>query len=358
MISAELSWLLNSRGSASTAVPPPELDGTRLAGLSHSHGLTLPMLPAAMKTATGDLRRRANLTAILGRFHTAGIPVVPLKGPVLADLLYPPGSVRVCKDLDLLVRPEQVKAALEVLRSLEYRPMVDVADPPNNPVLRLGGEMLLRSRAMLSPVDLHWKLLAWSAPCPRRLKDPWDRLKPGVWQGQPVLCLPPTELAAYLCYHGSKHLWLQLKYLFDLARLFEVGLPVDWDALLREAGEQSQTRFLLLGPLLAHRLLRAPVPKAWRTVSEHDPELNLIADYVTAALESPDKWVSHTRNRAIWAKLLETKRAAARFVCLETFGPSEADWRSVRLPEALSMLYYPYRPLRLAGVRLRKFLVQ
>jgi hypothetical protein len=312
------------------------------------------MLPAARKTATDDLRHRANLAAILGRFHEANIPVVPFKGPVLADLLYARGSVRVFKDLDLLVRPEQVKAALEVLRSFEYRPMVDVADPPNNPVLRLAGEMLLRSRAMLSPVDLHWKLLAWSAPSPRRLENVWSRLEPGVWHGQPILCLPATELAAYLCYHGSKHLWLQLKYLFDLARLFEVGLPVDWDALLREAKEQSQTRFLLLGPMLAHRLLRAPVPKTWMAACQRDPELDGIAGYVTAALESPENWVSHGSNRGIWAKLLESKRAAARFLCLETLGPSEADWRSVRFPEALSILYYPYRPLRLAGVRLRK----
>lgn len=356
MMSPELRWIL-SPGST-----PVEIDRERAARLAIAHGVAAPALPylgprlrgSVARSATDDLRHRANLAAILRAFAAAGVPVAPLKGPVLADKLYPAGGARVYHDLDLLVQPADVNSSIELLRTFGYRPLVDVSNPPANPVLRHGGEMTLRSRAMRSPVDLHWTLLGWSSPRHSRLTNIWHRLEPGAWQGQPIRQLSDTDLVAYLCYHGSKHLWLQLKLLHDVARMFETKLAADWGKLLAEAEEQNQARFLLLGPWLAHCLLGSSLPAPWQDRCERDPALLEVAAYVIEALETPEEWQRKMASRPVWSKLLGTRRAAFRYRCFEALAPSPAEWNAVQLPEQLSFLYYPYRPLRLAGARLSR----
>jgi hypothetical protein len=47
-------------------------------------------------------------------------------------------------------------------------------------------------------------------------------------------------------------------------------------------------------------------------------------------------------------RLLPSNASRFRFACARLFIPTAADWRWLRLPEALFFLYYPLRPLRLA----------
>jgi hypothetical protein len=232
--------------------------------------------------------------------------------------------------------------------------VVDVSNPSGNLVLKFGGEMVLRSKAPRSQVDLHWTLLGWSVRGSKRMDNVWQRAVHQRWREQPILTLSPTDLAEYLCCHGSKHLWLHLKHLDDLSRLFQSELAVNWDLLLDEAIEVGRTRLFLLGPILAYRLLNTCIPDRLRNYAEKDGSLALIADYVIASLESPKDWQVRIRNRSIWAKLLNSRWAMARHLLIEGLGPSVADWQSARLPEQLSFLYYGYRPLRLTGVRLRR----
>ena len=63
---------------------------------------------ARLRCAYRDSARRGlflttRLLLLLGRFEDAGISVIPLKGPVLAEMLYPDPALRPFSDLDLLV---------------------------------------------------------------------------------------------------------------------------------------------------------------------------------------------------------------------------------------------------------------
>ena len=59
--------------------------------------------------------------------------------------------------------------------------------------------------------------------------------------------------------HGAKHMWSRLMWLGDVGRLAQAG--VDWTAVMKLASETRCERPVLLGLLLAHDLLDAPVPE-------------------------------------------------------------------------------------------------
>jgi hypothetical protein len=74
--------------------------------------------------ARGNIRHSLLLTAELLRltkcFHTAGIPMVPFKGPILAAAAYGDVTLRHFSDLDILVRKENLPEARSLLLSLGY----------------------------------------------------------------------------------------------------------------------------------------------------------------------------------------------------------------------------------------------
>ena len=51
-----------------------------------------------------------------------GIPVIPWKGPMLAELLYGDKTLRPCADIDLLVPPALAWRALQTLVRAGYSP--------------------------------------------------------------------------------------------------------------------------------------------------------------------------------------------------------------------------------------------
>src|SRR5207302_709930 len=73
--------------------------------------------------------RHLALSGELGRllksFEREHVPVIPLKGPVLAEMLYAHPALRPCSDLDLLIRREHLERVDELLRRLAYRRMAD-----------------------------------------------------------------------------------------------------------------------------------------------------------------------------------------------------------------------------------------
>ena len=113
------------------------LDWDQLCAQADWHGIGpllyrhLRELPEGMvpDTALGVLHRqtrvavvwnlylRRELIRLLGVLNDVAIPVMPLKGPVLADLLYDDPSLRVSGDIDLLVRREDLEQASQALLS-------------------------------------------------------------------------------------------------------------------------------------------------------------------------------------------------------------------------------------------------
>ena len=62
----------------------------------------------------------AELRGLLRAFAEAGIPLLPLKGPFLAQRIYGSESLRMSRDLDLLVRKQDIPGAEALMLSLGF----------------------------------------------------------------------------------------------------------------------------------------------------------------------------------------------------------------------------------------------
>lgn len=169
----------------------------------------LTLRPAWLAFRRQHLVAVRELPLLLDAFEAAGVSVIPLKGPVLAETLYRDPAGRPFTDLDLLVPAAQTDRAIAVLRNLAYR--------------HLGHERTLayeRAHAGAAcfvpvapgpyslPVDVHWSLVAFPGGLvPRGLADAglWQRAITVERLGRPMLQPSPEDLLLYLALHLAVH---------------------------------------------------------------------------------------------------------------------------------------------------------
>jgi hypothetical protein len=293
----------------------------------------------------------AELVRLIKLFEQKRIPVMPLKGPVLALQIYGDSGLRHAGDLDLLVRPKQVRRVHRLLTESGYR-------RTNSPSFlttrqrKYSEEMLyhfdyLRDDGRIS-IEPHWSLVRNKHLFPLNGDHLWARQEITAIGGIPVKTLPLEETLLYLCMHGATHVWLRLFWLCDLAHLLRKIPLIDWERLTTLATEQGVQRPLLQGLILSNLLLGSRLPELVRAHAESDPMMPRIikAGLSGVLMRLPDPG-TRTIRVLVKEKLNEINlRRELRYKvhCLATGLSSPNDWKIVRLPDVLFPLYFVLRP--------------
>jgi hypothetical protein len=260
-MSPEVRWILacvRALGRRTSPPPPPTpLNWEAVLAVAEIEGLA-PALGFACKAGMpehmpGAVRERLTrrladstvshlvlldeLRRLLKRFGAAGVPVIPLKGPVLGEMLYPYPALRPATDLDLLIRSETRFAVDDLLRELGYRRLPD-EQPWTFDMVHDRATCYEGSRGVR--VDLHWALLsepryAWDEP---QSLEVWDRAIRTPVAGEEVLALCPEDLLLYLALHLAVHHSLAgLLWYWDLSLCLDRwAATLDWQAVLARAG--------------------------------------------------------------------------------------------------------------------------
>jgi hypothetical protein len=145
-------------------------------------------------------RRQGSALALLtagvsAELAQAGIRSRPLKGAALSETLYGDVGRRVSKDVDLLVRPQQLHAAVQIVRGIGYRAPADPTEANGLPRLHFALE---HERAELPPIELHWRIHWYETTfASERLLPPAAPGVPAPWRAAPV-----DELAALLLFYA------------------------------------------------------------------------------------------------------------------------------------------------------------
>ena len=212
------------------------------------------------------------LGAVLARFAADGIETLTLKGPALAETVYPEPALRAYADLDILVRPADRHRADAALLALGHRRVAD--DHSWEFDIAYDGATLYAGPAGVH-VDLHWALVtepryAWSGEAERSV---WQRAVPLTLAGSPTLGLGREDLVLYLATHLAVHHALAgLLRHWDIALVLAAG-PLDWDAVVARARRWRVRRplyFVLrgveewFGPLVPPAVLAALAPRGPR----------------------------------------------------------------------------------------------
>jgi hypothetical protein len=209
---------------------------------------------AAGPRALNDLVRRVVLQETLACLAERGIPVMPLKGALLAYWVYDDPADRWVGDIDLLVPEPSFATAIDSLSARGYRP-----EPPIST-----RERSLRSQDNPMMVDLHRALF------PRgrfrvTTKELFGRgRRDSMLFGAPVVLPDPRDVFAHLVGHSACDHTLPLdrrtgEDLERLARRFSLDAR-DCAEHLEATGFARAARYTLgsLGPEagFAHRVLR------------------------------------------------------------------------------------------------------
>ena len=189
------------------------------------------------KTVVINLLLRQILEGVLKRLDSEGIPVIPLKGIRFNERIFGHFAARPNSDIDLLIRPEDLKRAIGMLNSLGFV----MAKQVHNHVVMLKptGE----GREPLA-VELHWSLEKpnWAELDHERF---WSRSVP-LAGFQHARELSTGHLFYYICLHGIRHRMDAFKYLLDIVHMIaQFPDELDYGALLEEASRDKTKRRIM-----------------------------------------------------------------------------------------------------------------
>lgn len=243
------------------------IEGLVWSALRHS-GIELPTSEAEQLRDEAEKILRNNLTTacearrLMAAFALRDVPVLFVKGLTLAKLSYGGIALKKGWDIDILVAPEALSEAIELLIELSY----EVRIPASASMLSLQAWHMESKESVWSNsanglfVELHTRLV----DSPYLL--PGVGIRSGavnveVAQGIVLPTLPPDELFAYLCVHGASSAWFRLKWLADFAALAHSD-PEELLRLYHRAVELGAGRAVAQALLLSADLLGTNLPTA------------------------------------------------------------------------------------------------
>jgi hypothetical protein len=251
---------------------------------------------------------------VMAMLTDAGIRSAPLKGPLLGEAIYGDPGRRLSSDVDLLVSPKQLQAAVEVVRGLGYEAPVDHVDDSGLPLLHF---VLVHGRGELPPVELHWRVHWYERSFAYERLLPAATDPPDDWRPAPA-----DELAAMLLFYARDG-FVGLRLATDLGAW--------WDVYGSDLPSGALGELLSAYPALA-RAIQAAAVAAERTVGL--PAARIIGDgqklglrdRIAVRLANPNP---HTSQSQLYADiglldgLLMPKGGFGAFVRRQVLPPSE-----------------------------------
>jgi hypothetical protein len=203
-----------------------------------------------------------HLADVVSRFDAARVPTLVLKGPALANSIYPKPSMRPYGDIDIVCREQDWVAAHDLLVSAGYIPVSDLTAPPP----KVWGRKAYYHTQYYRPneailVEVHYDL--WQIGLRPKLGDEfWRRAVPVTISGTEARMLAPEDQVLHLCVHLHHHGYKRLIWFTDLALLLRGCPDLDWEYVVRAAREEGVGPSIYYGLTYLERLLGVAAP-AW-----------------------------------------------------------------------------------------------
>lgn len=290
----------------------------------------IPTLDNWVMLATGAaLRAYTDLALVAATIDGLGHPWAVLKGAALANTVYPDPLQRLFSDVDILVRPADLKDVTEALvesggRILDKNWSLMASDRRGQVHLRLPSGTL---------VDLHWSLLN-SGQVRDRFTLPTEDLltrldKTTTPIGTVIPILSDVDQLAHVALHAALSGGHRLSWFVDVDRMVRDGFT-DWEELVSRAAAW-QGRAAIGGVLLrTQRVLGTPVP-----IAVFDELSNRRTTLLVAALDrwAPAGTARHDPGSALVMSSLRDTGSTASIPRLNRWvhpGGAARAWRSWR----------------------------
>ncbi|OIK07995.1 nucleotidyltransferase family protein [Bacillus sp. MUM 13] len=274
-------------------------------------------------------------------FMENDIPLLFLKGTVIAADIYGDISLRTSKDLDILIPVNTLQKADKLLMSCGFK-------KTSEPHILNEGKWRIHHTVYFHPerniqLEIHWRLL----PLPRSepsFNELWERKRVStIINSYPVHLLGKEDLFLFLISHGSKHAWFRLRWLLDIDKMIRSGIDLNEANLLLKKYQNLH----LVGQalILASQLLNTPINDEMNLllVKSRSKEL---AHKALIIIKDMLPWdiLTSTKYYKRYRLSLNSKELQNIYSIIALFYPSSADAMILRLPKPLHFLYFPLRP--------------
>lgn len=288
---------------------------------------------------------RSELERILRVFNEKGIEVMLLKGAALAGTVYGDIGLRAMSDIDLLVRPECLDRAKEIMSDLAY-----VFDSGAR-----AEEWYKENHFHLPPfvqkekpiiVEIHWNVAENSLDI--NVNKWWERAKK-IKLGEASALIPsPEDMVLHLCisiYHGNYNK-AALRGLCDIIHTIHCfSEEMDWKQF-REAVGQSEIARPVYSILF---LIRKYFDSSMQTLSWLD-QVHL--DFRFTAIVEKIIFNSDSDSYPLFMRSLaaDTKWKKTKIIFNAVFSSRDkmSERYMVQSDSAMVYLYYAYRPIELS----------
>lgn len=334
-------------------------------GGATDHGI-MPMLYARLldvpdsvpshliEQARGEFERNAfhcmtnaeELLQVLSAFEADGIDAMPFKGVTLGVSAYGDMTQRRAGDIDLLIYYRDLQSATAILKKRGYELHTQTLEN-GSPEAEDYFEFHFERPSDGMVVELRWRL-ELTQPRYRHnlgLEWVWDRRRTIRLAGAEVPKLDAVSSLLILCMHGSKHAWSRWMWICDVAMLIESEPALDWKFAESEAKRVGLERCLALGVLLACRGAGATIPQDVLQTFKEDRDVYALSDFFAKnVLENPGAMPEGRTPYNL--RILGSRDRFSNLFSLSILKPNDRDRAAIRLPKALSPLYYLIRPFR------------
>lgn len=247
-----------------------------------------PAIAAEFAARAGAIVERNLRTAIECRrlrdaFAAAGVDLLFVKGLTLGALAYRTPFLKMSWDIDVLVAPDEVAAAADVLAAAGYAPTIPA--PPTSIVAwhRRHKESGWQQRDGGFHLDLHSRLSDHRGLIPA-IGMASARQTVTVAPGIALATLSGDELFAYLCVHGASSAWFRLKWITDLAALLRGADEAEVERLYARSQEIGAGRAAGQALLLGERLFAIGLSNSLGAMLRGDRAVRWLADIGDAQL--------------------------------------------------------------------------
>ncbi len=305
-----------------------------------------------------NLLLTAELIKILKALAKDGIDGISFKGPTLAATAYGELALRQFCDLDLFIEEQNSLKVVDILVDLGYQLPDPIAGLEKRPYMAykqfLESEETQKKYNLFHPqkkitIDLQWSLTE------RRI----DRFFPVDFEhlnanpsyitlaNTDIQQFSPEDMLLYLCFHGSKHCWSELKWICDVAEFVRSSQEIDWQLVSSQAQAWKVERMLSLGLFLVEDILKIELPEIAKQNIEIQPEIVALAGKVKQGIF--DRPLTETEKIAFRFKLRNKLSEQVFYLADILFTPTAKEWEFLpfTLPKSISFLYRTLRPYRL-----------
>ncbi len=289
-----------------------------------------------------SMKSTMTLAKVFKVFDEHRIDAMVLKGPTLSQKIYNNVSMRSSKDLDILVREEQLLEAVDVLESIGFCCSAALKTSKRRKCIfnkQIAHDFSLYDGTV--EIELHWRTDSIKGlTFDTMFEQKESRILCGVRVDM------PNRLANlyYLVFHGVKHGFYRLKWLLDIYELLQREDYLNIQELYHYF-TQKKTGYILLATLMIlHSLgLMEFHLEADQKELEAAKKLHNAIWSIIIAEDFDTKQTMRAEFTSVFWRELEKRNLKGIMPWYEVLQPDVYDFEVIDLPDSLFFLYYPIR---------------